>query len=428
MIGLINFFCLCFIPKLFQFNTGNIENQSMKKFIIRVLFLNLLIAITMTAQDGEVTTFYPDGSGRSREYYAHGVHEGASYWYYKNGNLKAIKNYTGGKLDGWLRNYYETGIIKSEIHVKNGVLDGISSFYYKNGGLKETRIYSGGQLIKQSFVEYDSTYVAPPINKMSVMNKIESPAGEKEFLCDAEICPEPIGGMKAIQSILVYPKHAKLYGLEGDVLVAATIDKKGNVVNAKVVKGIGLGCDEAALDAVRKTKFIPAQDHGKLIEAEVSFKVKFRLKNKPDLMAASKMVKNSDVKLSDFVKTKTKSAKKLPANRKDNIKDKNRSKFIKCDIDICPEPKDGFLSIVKKIKYPLTAKRLGIEGDVVLKVNVDEFGIVTGVEIVKGIGYGCDQEAETAVYRTDFLPGEVDGKKVESEIELTIPFRIDAIK
>jgi len=62
-----------------------------------------------------------------------------------------------------------------------------------------------------------------------------------------------------------------------------------------------------------------------------------------------------------------------------------------------------------------------------LEAKIDEFGIVLEVQVLKGIGYGCDQEAKTAVYRTDFFPAEVDGKPVKSKIQITIPFRISAM-
>ena len=53
--------------------------------------------------------------------------------------------------------------------------------------------------------------------------------------------PEPIGGLYAIQSKIKYPEEAKRNGVEGKVFIQAFIDETGNVVEAKVIKGVGHG-------------------------------------------------------------------------------------------------------------------------------------------------------------------------------------------
>ncbi|MCK7524737.1 MAG: energy transducer TonB [Ignavibacteriales bacterium] len=64
--------------------------------------------------------------------------------------------------------------------------------------------------------------------------------------------PEPIGGIKAIQEKIVYPEIAKRAGVEGKVYVLAFVDESGTVTDAKIIKGIGAGCDEAALMQLRR--------------------------------------------------------------------------------------------------------------------------------------------------------------------------------
>jgi len=55
---------------------------------------------------------------------------------------------------------------------------------------------------------------------------------------------------KHLATFISYPEKAKKKGIEGKVYVEFVIDKKGKVTNAKVVKGIGGGCDKIALNAV----------------------------------------------------------------------------------------------------------------------------------------------------------------------------------
>ncbi|MBI5663066.1 MAG: energy transducer TonB [Ignavibacterium album] len=100
---------------------------------------------------------------------------------------------------------------------------------------------------------------------------------DEPFILFSEEMPEPIGGIQAIQSKIVYPEIAKRAGVEGKVYVLAFVDENGDVRDAKIIKGIGAGCDEAALEAVKKTKFKPGKQRGKPVRVQVSIPVVFKL-------------------------------------------------------------------------------------------------------------------------------------------------------
>ncbi|HUB08695.1 MAG TPA: TonB family protein [Myxococcales bacterium] len=61
----------------------------------------------------------------------------------------------------------------------------------------------------------------------------------------------------------VYPPEARAQGLSGDVGLEITIGADGKVSAARVIKAAGHGFDEAALEAVRKYVFAPAEIDGK---------------------------------------------------------------------------------------------------------------------------------------------------------------------
>lgn len=103
------------------------------------------------------------------------------------------------------------------------------------------------------------------------------PVNEGTYFVTVENMPEPLGGIKAIQEKIVYPEIAKRAGIEGKVFVLAFIDEKGNVANAKIIKGIGAGCDEAALNAVMETKFAPGKQRGTPVKTQVSIPIVFKL-------------------------------------------------------------------------------------------------------------------------------------------------------
>lgn len=102
-------------------------------------------------------------------------------------------------------------------------------------------------------------------------------ADEKNYLVAAQVMPEIIGGIKALQEKIVYPETAKNLGIQGKVFVQAFINEQGSVTNAKVIKGLGAGCDEAALDAVKSLKFTPAMNDGKPVKVQVTIPILYKL-------------------------------------------------------------------------------------------------------------------------------------------------------
>jgi len=90
--------------------------------------------------------------------------------------------------------------------------------------------------------------------------------------------PVPLGGINAIQKMIVYPDIALLAGVEGTVIVQAFIDDKGRVKDTVVLKGIpNSGLDEAAIDAIRKTRFKPAKQRDRAIGVWMSIPVNFKI-------------------------------------------------------------------------------------------------------------------------------------------------------
>ena len=78
-----------------------------------------------------------------------------------------------------------------------------------------------------------------------------------------------------------------------------------------------------------------------------------------------------------------------------------------------------------KPEYPAVARRLRVQGDVVMRLSVDAGGKVTDVELVKGLGRGGIDEAAVAAARTArFKPALRNGAPVASRYLLVIPFRL----
>jgi periplasmic protein TonB len=74
-----------------------------------------------------------------------------------------------------------------------------------------------------------------------------------------------------------YPDEAKRNKIKGSVFIAVTIEADGKVVGARVLKGLGSGCDEVALELVRKMpKWKAGKVNGQNVRSEVSVKVPFQ--------------------------------------------------------------------------------------------------------------------------------------------------------
>lgn len=82
---------------------------------------------------------------------------------------------------------------------------------------------------------------------------------------------------KIVDVAPVYPELARRARLEGTVILEATIDAQGNVVDVTVLRGLGLGLDQAAIDAVSQWKYRPTYYNGRPVPVLMTVTVHFQL-------------------------------------------------------------------------------------------------------------------------------------------------------
>jgi TonB family protein len=75
----------------------------------------------------------------------------------------------------------------------------------------------------------------------------------------------------------VYTETARKARIQGVVIVQAIIDKSGNVTNVKVLKGLPMGLEQSAVDAVKRWRFRPATLNGKPVAVYYNLTVNFRI-------------------------------------------------------------------------------------------------------------------------------------------------------
>ncbi|OJH39526.1 TonB-dependent siderophore myxochelin receptor MxcH [Cystobacter ferrugineus] len=78
------------------------------------------------------------------------------------------------------------------------------------------------------------------------------------------------------------------------------------------------------------------------------------------------------------------------------------------------------------VPYPEAERAAGREGEVVLRLTLDEHGVVTESEVVRSAGAAFDEAIRTASLSFRFEPARVDGEAVACQIELVHTFTLDA--
>ena len=105
--------------------------------------------------------------------------------------------------------------------------------------------------------------------------------------------------------------------------------------------------------------------------------------------------------------------------------------FQNTTLDKAPKPlggEDHFMrTMYSGLNYPPQAREKGIQGKVVVRMVINEFGMLVDSGVQTGIGWGCDEEALKAIQRggqVGFEPALKDGKPVKVSFDVPITFSL----
>ncbi|GAA0879979.1 hypothetical protein GCM10009119_29490 [Algoriphagus jejuensis] len=98
-----------------------------------------------------------------------------------------------------------------------------------------------------------------------------------------------------------------------------------------------------------------------------------------------------------------------------------------------PNPAGGMagwnMYLSKNLQYPYQARRMGIEGTVIVVFEIQKDGSVRNVEVLRGIGGGADEEALRVVINSPkWEPGRQRGQAVNTRMRLPIRFKLGSNK
>ena len=97
-----------------------------------------------------------------------------------------------------------------------------------------------------------------------------------------------VGGGVSPPVVLTAPEpefsdEARKKHISGSVLVYLQISEEGQVEKVHVIRGVGYGLDEKAMEAIQQYVFKPAMENGHPVRVEINVEVNFQLIRKRHL-------------------------------------------------------------------------------------------------------------------------------------------------
>jgi TonB family protein len=234
-----------------------------------------------------------------------------------------------------------------------------------------------------------------------------------------EIQPSPAGGMagwnKYLSENLRYPPNAQLKGIEGTVIVAFVVNTDGTTTDIQILRSVGGGCDEEVIRIVQGSpKWNPGMQRGTPVRTRMRLPLRFMLGG-TDTSRDSTEVSLNAVPLP-------------PATDGQDSSQEGAALFFDV-VDTPPSPVGGFEAwsrhLSENLTYPTSARMKGIQGTVLVSFIVNTDGTIEGIELVQGIGGGCDEEAIRIIKSSpSWTPGMIKGKAVRTRMKIPIGFRL----
>lgn len=328
-------------------------------------------------------TYFPERDLKIVGQYQNGKKQG-EWKYYREDKLISVLNYTDGELNGKCTGYYQNGEIASELIYKNGKRNGQKTSYFNDGTLKEMIDYSNGIIngkhvknTKEGELLYEIEYEdGVPfnlnINEMyqdSIMLGGNLKNGTGEFIRYLKVDSEK-------QEFSVYNySQGKLHGQ------VRLYDRKGELkIRGQYQDGFMVGMWEFIVNNTEYAKAFRKED---------------KLTSIPDL-----------VKYQDY------------------------QEAVYHTSEIMPKFADGSARnfqqhIVQTLQYPKEAAQKGIEGKVLIRFKVNQFGLVNSLEVLEGQDELLIEEAIRVVSSSPlWSPGFSDQIPVEVSFVFPIVFQL----
>lgn len=229
----------------------------------------------------------------------------------------------------------------------------------------------------------------------------DRPVTEKLLNGSLNTPPQFPGGVsnlyKFIGEEIRYPAVAQRANVEGDVKVTFHIDTEGKAIEPKILRGIGFGCDEEVIRLVKiLPKWTPASQNGQAVEVSYEMFVRFKLEKR----------------------TQTQNEVKITGSEVFSV------------VEDVPEFPGGATKmydfIAQNMVYPKEAQRENISGSVIVKFIVTKEGNLEDIQLLKGIGFGCEDEVKRIIGEMPkWKPGKQNGIAVNTYFSMPVVFKLE---
>jgi TonB family protein len=183
--------------------------------------------------------------------------------------------------------------IAKKAHVQGAVV--LQAVIAKDGTVKELRLISGPPMLVVSAIQAVQQWKYKPYLLNGEPTEVETTINVNYTFADsegkAEQAPTVDHAGQTIRHIgdgvsaptlthqvpPEYTPEAKLAKTQGTVLVNLIVDEAGEPENVHVLRGLGNGLDDKAVEAVRQYRFTPAMEDGKAVPVSLNVEVNFKI-------------------------------------------------------------------------------------------------------------------------------------------------------
>jgi TonB family protein len=243
-----------------------------------------------------------------------------------------------------------------------------------------------------------------------VEQKPEFPGGEKEL-------------MGYFDDNIKYPQDALDADVKGKVFLSFIIDRDSSIRNVKVIRGFFPSCDAEALRVCSAMpKWIPGRQKGQNVNVQYTMPVLFAFddkKQKKRLVPFNERIR--PIPTIDKIGTNSIVPPRPILNPEAPEADQIRT-FVEQKPEFANGGDQGLKKYLQEnVKIPAAAAE--VSGKVYMQFVVEKDGSLSNIKVVRGLGYGCDEEAMRVITAMpQWFPAKHKGKEVRCMYTLPVPF------
>jgi TonB family protein len=301
----------------------------------------------------------------------------------------------------------------------------------KQGTIENVQARSGPPLLIVSAVDAVRQWKYKPYTLNGEPTEVDTTINVNyTFDGDAEPPAEPGNGAPAsghsfTPPLLIYKvdpgfsAEARQAKIGGIVLVGFVVNAQGAPESVQVLRGVGHGLDEKAVEAVKQYRFKPATDDGKPVATDLRVEVNFNIMDSPEPKVVTAMAVAAPVAVAPPPPPP------VPPQAAINV-----DRGAPAEFNGVPVRRVGggvtapVVVFVSNPEYTKEAKKAGFKGIVLINLIVDTNGMPQNVHVLRSVGMGLDQKAVDAVKQYRFKPAMEGGKPVPVELNVEVNFQI----